>query len=370
MANAFVIKEGSQSFPMRPVLCANEDTELQALLQNNHRLLVGEQINPADPRQWLLIKREMPVPDPNNGNDRWSIDFLFSDQDAIPTFVECKRFHDTRSRREVVAQMLEYAANGHHYWTSDSLKHAAQSSNTDLDAEVQRISADFDRNQENYVESYFQKIEDNLREGQIRLIFFLEQAPFELKSIVEFLNRQMERAEVLIIESQQFEDNNIKITVPMLFGYTEQARQIKKMVSISNSSAQKQPAPTIDELKSQALGSQELFDYALNSIRKVLGSPARTKTGVSYSAYAGDTKYSMLNIFPSLSTPEKGLAIGIYTDRLTSYFGINSDNIVNEIGHSDPSIPIDLKYRCPVYFAKDSKFIDKIAAFISKCIEK
>lgn len=50
------------------------------------------------------------MPDPGTGQDRWSVDFVFADQDAVPTFVECKRFADTRSRLEVVGQMFEYAA--------------------------------------------------------------------------------------------------------------------------------------------------------------------------------------------------------------------------------------------------------------------
>jgi len=46
---------------------------------------------------------------------RWDLadgvlDHLLLDQDGIPTFVECKRASDTRIRREVVAQMLDYAA--------------------------------------------------------------------------------------------------------------------------------------------------------------------------------------------------------------------------------------------------------------------
>ena len=48
---------------------------------------------------------------------QFSLDHLFIDQDAIPTFVEAKRSIDTRIRREVVAQMLDYAANAIQYWT-------------------------------------------------------------------------------------------------------------------------------------------------------------------------------------------------------------------------------------------------------------
>ena len=39
--------------------------------------------------------------------------------------VECKRASDTRTRREVVAQMLDYAANGTQYWPIDRLRQAA-----------------------------------------------------------------------------------------------------------------------------------------------------------------------------------------------------------------------------------------------------
>ena len=88
-------------------------------------LLPGEQINPEAPRNWLLVKRELGVPDDNHSSDRWSLDHLFLDQDGIPTFVECKRSSDSRARREVVAQMLDYAANGLKYWTVDNLRQAA-----------------------------------------------------------------------------------------------------------------------------------------------------------------------------------------------------------------------------------------------------
>lgn len=45
-------------------------------------------------------------------DSRWSLDHLVVDQDAVPTFVEVKRASDTRARREVMAQMLDYAAKG------------------------------------------------------------------------------------------------------------------------------------------------------------------------------------------------------------------------------------------------------------------
>ena len=61
----------------------------------------------------------------------------------------------------------------------------------------------------------------------------MEEAPAELKSVVDFLNKQMERSEVLLVEARQYEHQGIKIIAPTLFGYTEEARQVKKTVSVT-----------------------------------------------------------------------------------------------------------------------------------------
>ena len=65
---------------------------------------------------WLLSKREAELASEQDGASRWSVDHLFLDQDGIPTIVEVKRSRDTRIRREVVGQMLDYAANAVVYW--------------------------------------------------------------------------------------------------------------------------------------------------------------------------------------------------------------------------------------------------------------
>src|SRR3954464_787034 len=78
---------------------------LQLLLASCPELLPGDQINPEDPRRWLLVSREVLIPGEEGGSGRWSLDHLFLDQAAVPTFVECKRSSDTRGRREVIGQM-------------------------------------------------------------------------------------------------------------------------------------------------------------------------------------------------------------------------------------------------------------------------
>src|SRR4026209_922941 len=106
----FLVGEAGTLAPMQETDYVNE-AELQSLLARYCDLLPGDQIDPEEPRRWLFIGREVGVPGGEGEADWLSLDHLFLDQDAIPTFVECKRASDTRARREVVAQMLDYAAN-------------------------------------------------------------------------------------------------------------------------------------------------------------------------------------------------------------------------------------------------------------------
>ena len=233
MSKAFVILDNGSTEPMKQVRCKNEDKELQQLLERNMNLLPGDQIKPDDPRRWLQIEREMPVPDPTTGTNRWSIDFFLVDQSAMPTLVECKRFEDTRSRREVIGQMMEYAANGHYYWTKDILRESAEKSATrnglSLDESILGLQPDDNLS----TDAFFQQIEDNLQQGQIRMVFFLEEAPMELKSVVDFLNKQMQRSEILIVEARQYSHDGVLVVVPTLFGYTDEARLVKKTITVT-----------------------------------------------------------------------------------------------------------------------------------------
>ena len=93
-----------------------KEYDFQRLIERYPNILAGDQIDPENPRKWLLVSREMPIPSESGGRDRWSIDHLFLDQDGIPTLVEVKRGTNPQLRREVVGQMLEYAANAVKYW--------------------------------------------------------------------------------------------------------------------------------------------------------------------------------------------------------------------------------------------------------------
>ena len=192
-------------------------------------LLPGDQINEANPRRWLLVKREMGVPDAKAAQDRWSLDHLFLDQDGIPTFVECKRAVNTQVRREVIAQMLDYAANGLAYWRIDHIKQEAastvKSQNQTLDQAIRTL---LHPDAETSVETFWTNVESNLRAGKVRLIFVAERIPKELMRLVVFLNERFAAIDVLAVEIKQFNVNGQRILAPCVVGITPESDAIKQ----------------------------------------------------------------------------------------------------------------------------------------------
>ena len=89
-SGVFVLRSGSSLVSMQPAEFATED-DFQVLLARFPALLVGDQIDPDNPRRWILVKREQSIGLASAEGGRWSIDHLFLDQDGIPTLVEIKR---------------------------------------------------------------------------------------------------------------------------------------------------------------------------------------------------------------------------------------------------------------------------------------
>lgn len=224
-AGIFAIQEDGQLVEMTEEQYSSEDV-LQTLLEQYPNLMAGDQINSDKPRRWLLIKREMGIPSEENGCDRWSIDHLFLDQDAVPTLVEVKRSTDTRIRREVVGQMLDYAANGVVYWPAEKIRSYFEDTCQELGEEPEQYLLEF--LQKAYEpEQFWQLVKTNLKAGKLRLIFVADKIPTELKRIVEFLNEQMDPAEVLAIEIKQYVGQGLKTLVPKVIGQTVEAQTNK-----------------------------------------------------------------------------------------------------------------------------------------------
>lgn len=208
---------------------------LQGLLARYPQLLTGDESGSPGGNTWLLVEREVGVPDSEEAPDRWSVDHLFIDRTAVPTLVEVKRSTDTRIRREVVGQMLDYAANAVVYWPVETIraKFQARCDREGLDPEMV-FTETF--GQELDSEGFWDQVKTNLQAGKIRMLFVADVIPAELRRVVEFLNTQMDPAEVLALEVRQFVGEDLRTLVPRVIGQTAEARQ-RKHGSSSGSSA-------------------------------------------------------------------------------------------------------------------------------------
>ena len=238
MSDTIFLRNGDTLTPLRRAPFESEDA-LQTMLAKYPDLLAGEQMDPQDPRRWLLIAREMGVPDSEGAPDRWSLDHLFVDQDAIPTLVEVKRASDTRIRREVVGQMLDYASNAVTFWPISVIRTIFEESVRSRGEEPERVIRDLilphapeDGSTESSIgekiEGFWKSLETNLQAGRIRMVFVADRIPEELKRIVEFLNKQLHLAEVLAVELPQFIGSELQTLVPRVYGITAEARTRKR----------------------------------------------------------------------------------------------------------------------------------------------
>lgn len=218
-----MISSQDELVEMAPEPYATEDV-LQKLLEDYPVVLGGE--GQTSTRRFALIKRETGIAAYEGGSDRWSLDHLFVDDQAVPTFVEVKRSSDTRIRREVVGQMLDYAANGISHWQVEVLREqfeATQAAKGDDPADVLRELV----GDEQHVEEFWDWVATNLKAKKVRLVFLADEIPRELRSLIEFLNEQMRSVEVLGLEVRQYAGEGLRTLVATAVGQTQAAQQAK-----------------------------------------------------------------------------------------------------------------------------------------------
>ena len=231
MSDSLYLLKQDRSLSAMTLMGFETEKEFQELLEEFPDLLTTEDFGESEARRWLFISREKRIADRAGGAGRWSIDHLFLDQDGIPTLVEVKRATDTRVRREVVAQMLEYAANAVAWWSVESMmsdfKKACDAKGEDP-TEVLERRLDIKED----VEAYWKGVQANLSSGRIRLLFVADEIPRELQRIIEFLNEQMNPAVVLGLELRRFKSGDDSLISPRLVGLTEKAAQLKSITPV------------------------------------------------------------------------------------------------------------------------------------------
>ena len=204
--------------PLEEERFSTED-DLQALIAEHPELLDGEQIQPGDPRRWLLITREKGISETSDSGARWSVDHLMIDQEGVPTLVEVKRGDNTEIRRHVVGQMLDYAAHAIQSWNADELRQTfertAVSQGLDSNVELGNL---LQTDGEPDADAFWQSVAANLNDKHLRLLFVADHIPDQLGRVVEFLNEQMQNIEVLAVEIKRFRGEHRQTLVPRVIG--------------------------------------------------------------------------------------------------------------------------------------------------------
>jgi hypothetical protein len=222
-SGVFLFQSADSLVPMEPTQFAKEE-DFQSLLARFPALLVGDQIDPQNPRRWVLVGREQPISTGELGAAQWSIDHVFLDQDGIPTLVEIKRQTNSEIRRQVVGQMLDYAANFTTYWSVDALRVGLEKTCQQNGRAVEDVLTTLLDSSEK-LGDFWQRVKTNLEAKKIRLLFVADLIPLELRRIVEFLNEQMKTVEVLAVELRQFAKSELKALVPTVYGQTREANK-------------------------------------------------------------------------------------------------------------------------------------------------
>lgn len=214
----FTLSRKGELSSLKPGEPQNEDY-MQALVAKHPEIITD------DDGELLLIKREQLIGD-GDSSSRWSVDHLFVTRKAMPVLVELKRAVDTRLRREVVGQMLDYAANSTAYWKAGQIaetfaQQAAKNGQNADDALADFLGPDVDPAE------FWDQVDANFSAGRIKLVFVADTIPRELARIVEFLNEQM-RAEVRAVELSWFESSDGgKAFTPRIIGATERSANEK-----------------------------------------------------------------------------------------------------------------------------------------------
>ena len=222
----FLIQPDSSLVTVNESPFESEDI-FQELLASHPDLLAGDQVRPGEPRKWLLVAREVGVPDSEDGGSRWSLDHLYLDQDGVPTLVEVKRSSDTRLRREVVGQLLDYAANAVAHWPASEIRNQFErrcaEAELDPDEEIELFLDDDELD----TAWFWERVKTNLQARKVRMLFAADRIPRELRRIIEFLNEQMDPAEVLGLELKHHAGGGVRVLVPDVIGRTETASSRK-----------------------------------------------------------------------------------------------------------------------------------------------
>ena len=197
-----------------------ETADLQPLLARAPRLLAGDR--DGSTARYVLVQRELGIVHGDDAGARWSLDHLFLDEEGVPTLVEVKQSSNTQIRREVVGQLLEYAANFTNYWSAERIRGSLESYWRDQGRGPEEVLQEALGADD--VEAFWATVDERITARRLRLVFVADRIPGELRQIIEFLNEELRNTEVLGIEIREHAGDGGSLITSSTIGSTEAAR--------------------------------------------------------------------------------------------------------------------------------------------------
>lgn len=180
-----------------------QESDLQAIVADNPDLLVRAWGGKEDNKLFLVQREQFLQAEEDVGNS-FSLDHLLIDTEGVPVLVEVKRSSDTRIRREVVAQMLDYACR------------IKALDITKLQEEFERSNPDIENL--SIPDGFWDKVQQNINAEHFRLVFVADEIPDTLRILIEFMDRSMGNIEVYGVEIKTFKRDQSTILSSNVIG--------------------------------------------------------------------------------------------------------------------------------------------------------
>lgn len=303
--------------------------ELQVFLRDHSDLIPVDEIELGTP-PLLCIGFEVFVP---GGAE----DLLYVDETGLLTLVETKLRRNQEARREVVGQVLEYAAQTA-AWSPNDFEAKAQQflARQDCPREYQGLTLEqalrqfWGETNPSLAESFsyldfLDQVSENLADGRIRLIIAIDEPPPVLLKTVEFVNRFSQHFDIYLIQLKRFYDSarEQNIFVPALFGQVPRSTPSRPAGRIWDRESFLQQATERNRENVPVLES--LIDLAEGQHAIIWGRGAKNATftfgfiapnGKSVPAFYAMSKGAVGLDFASLSKAVDDRTIATYRDSL------------------------------------------------------
>ncbi len=193
-------RSGQGKFAAPEIASYGNEAQLQELIARTPDLLPG--IDAAPP---FVVMREFPLP-------VGRVDVVLVDLEGGITLCECKLGTNPQARREVVGQLVSYAASLSRTSYDDFAQRASTKLRKSLpEALAAEAQGEFDP------DAFHPTLASNLAAGRFRLVIVVDEISDELRDAVLYLNDQTE-TEFFALELGYLSDGDLEILVPVVYG--------------------------------------------------------------------------------------------------------------------------------------------------------